>query len=164
MFKNSANNIVMLIAATCVVGLSILLTIAPLDKAIIVLNSLFAGSIFGIVFAYWRLIFATILGAPPFDRARQYALSVFIMWIAICMFVATSIFSRSTGHDPTPYTLTAAGRYLLIVAAWLQVTAPDFGMGFFAGKDRKILWTAVAIATIVAITLIIAQDNSLLAA
>jgi hypothetical protein len=163
MFKNPANNAIWSIIVGSLAGL-LTITIFPYDfkNVITVLNGLYVGSMFGIIFAYWRLIIATIVGHPPFDRARQYALSVFILWGALNCFIFGSVWSKSAGVDTHVYFYSIVGRYGGILAAWLQVTAPGFGEGFFHGRDRKVLWIAVAISTAVSAFLIFAQSQTIL--
>jgi hypothetical protein len=40
----------------------------------------------------------------------------------------------------------------------LQVTAPDFGLGLFHGRDRRVLWASVTIGLLVAIVTITLQQ------
>jgi hypothetical protein len=151
-----------IIFGACCVGFAALLVVFPILDLIIVLNSLYAGSLFGIIVAYWRLIIATVAGSPPFDRARQYALGVFILWAAYSGTVLISIYVHASGIATPTYLMIIASRYAAILAAWLQVTAPDFGEGFFAGRDRKVLWIAVALSIAASMVLIIAQDRTVL--
>ncbi len=164
MFQKFANNnrIVWLIFGWSFAGLAFLFALGPVQDLITLLNGILAGSLFGILFAYWRLAIATVVGAPPFDRARQYALSVFILWIVIAVLVFGSIWTRSSGVWTPPYFYAVAIRYGAIIAAWMQVTAPDFDEGFFSGKDRKVLWTAVLISTVSSLFFIFAQDQTIL--
>lgn len=162
MLSNRESKFIVSMMIIAIAILIAMLKLFPLNSLITVLNGVFIGSICGIVFAFWRLLKSTVIGAPPFDRARQYALSVFIMWIAIFLTALISIISRASGNDPVPYALVAASRYFVIIAAILQITAPDFGSSFFAGKDRKFLWTAVIIGLVVSSVLIFAQEQSVL--
>lgn len=163
MFTNPANNLVYAIGIIASIGFAAIAALIPLELSIVMLNGIYFGSIIGIVVTYWGLIKATIIGAPPFDRARQYALGVFAIWLAYTATVFISIISRAAGDDVTPYYIVAASRYVAIIAAWLQVTAPDFGDGFLFGRDRKILWSAVTISIIISIFIIFAQSQAVLA-
>lgn len=161
-YRNSANSVVIGIAAFALIGLSLILTILPLGKTIVMLNGIYAGSVIGIIFAYWRLIAATVIGDPPFDRARQYALGTFFLWSAYTATVFISIIVRASGGDPAPYMIVAGSRWIAIIAAWLQVTAPDFGDGFFGSADRKVLWIAVLISATLSVLMIVFQESALL--
>jgi hypothetical protein len=58
--------------------------------------------------------------------------------------------------------LTADVRYLCILAAILQITAPDFGLGLFHGRDRKTQWLGFVLGLTTAVGTIIFQDQTLL--
>lgn len=129
----------------------------PLDDVIIVLNGLFFGTAAAILVAYGRLLWNAILGIRPYDRVRQMTLGFFLCWVAYGLVVAASFYLRASGTDVNSTYLTAASRYAAVVAAVLQVTAPDFGLGIFHGRDRKVLYTSVAIGLAVAVASVYAQ-------
>lgn len=137
--------------------LFISLAMFPIAAVIIILNALFIASMFGIIFAYHRLIWASVFGDPPYNRAQQYALGVFLWGFALILGASTSVWIRVLDAEPTAYFTVAAARHAAIIGAWCQVTAPAFGEGFFAGSERKVLWSAVTISTIIAIILIMLQ-------
>lgn len=74
----------------------------------------------------------------------------------------SSIYARAEGALLTAPTLTAAVRYLFILAAILQITAPYFGLGLFHGSDRKTLWLGFVLGLIAAVSSIYFQDRTLL--
>lgn len=153
-------------ALTC--GLILLLLFAPLADTIIVLNGIFTGSMFAILFAYWRIIGAAfVTGSVRYSRVDQIALGFFLCWIGYDLQVAISIYYRILGInavniDDFTSMLIVASRYVAIVAAWLQVTAPDFGRGIFYGRERKILWFGVSLGMVISAVLIYAQDGAIL--
>jgi hypothetical protein len=131
------------------------------SELIMVLNGLFAGAMSAVVVAYGKLVWFAILGKRPYDDVRQMTLGFACGWAAICLGVAYSIYYRVTGdvQFPSSY-LVALSRYLAIIAACLQVTAPDFGLGIFHGRDRKVLWAGGIIGTIVATIVIMLQGGA----
>lgn len=134
--------------------------LGPADL-IVLLNGLFAGSIMAIAFAYHRLIWFAMLGRGEYNRVRQMTLGFAAVWGAVCVGAANSIWLRASGA-PIPTTeLAAAARYLTIVAAVLQVTAPDFGLGLFHGRDRRVLWTSFGLGSTVAALVILFQEGVL---
>lgn len=138
-------------------------TVMPLSEMITLFNGIFAGTVAAITVAYWRLLLNAVLGIRPYDRVRQMTLGFALCWLACILGVAISIYFRSAGVDVNSSLLTAASRYVAIIAAILQVTAPDFGRGLFHGRDRKVLATGVAVGMIVAVFMIFAQNSQVLA-
>jgi hypothetical protein len=137
-----------------------LVAYVDLETLIILLNGLFAGSMVAIVVAYHRLIIGAALG--EYTRVRQMTMGFAVVWIAVCLSSANSIIARSEGAALTAPAITAAVRYLCIIAAVLQITAPDFGLGLFHGRDRKILWTGFALGIATAVAAILFQDRTLI--
>lgn len=132
------------------------------ERLIIILNGLFVGSMVAIAVAYHKLILGAALGLGEYTRVRQMTMGFAITWIAICLSATSSIYARSEGAPLTAPALTAAVRYLCIIAAVLQITAPDFGLGLFHGRDRKVLWTGFGLGIIAALAAIMFQDQTLL--
>lgn len=156
------SRVILLIAALSAV-FCIALWALRIDKLIIVLNGLFIGTSVAIAIAYWRLFWDALIDGNPFNRARQMTWSFFAAYLAILFGALGSIYTRS--YDlPTQSTLMLAiGRYLAIVAAVGQVTAPDFGLGLFYGLDRKVLVGAILFGLVVAVILIWMQGTAALA-
>ena len=147
-------------AATMVAALyGVLRFILGPNDLIILLNGLFAGAMTAVVVAYGPLIAYAIVGKHPYDRVWQMTLGFAILWAAVCVGVANSVWLRAmTDYTPPPSDLTPIARYLAIVAACVQVTAPDFGLGIFHGRDRKVLWSAVSLGLLVAVGVIVLQQ------
>jgi hypothetical protein len=131
------------------------------DRTIVMLNGLFAGSMVAIVVAYHRLIWFAMLGRGEYDRVRQMTLGFAVCWAAVCVGVANSVMLRASGGYVPTSELTAVARYLAIIAAILQVTAPDFGLGLFHGRDRRVLWTGGTLGLISAALVIALQEGAL---
>lgn len=134
------------------------------DRLILVLNAVFIGTSVTLAAAYWRLFWDAVVDTNPFNRARQMTWSFMLAYLAILLGSLGSIYTRAYGL-PTQSTLVlAVARYLAIVAAIGQVTAPDFGLGLFYGLDRKILAGAILFGVLVTVILIWMQGTEAMAA
>jgi hypothetical protein len=162
MHDNLLLNKVLVAAALFALAFCGLISFFPLEALIITLNGIFAGTMAAVLVAYFSLLKNAILGVQPYDRVRQMTLGFFFCWTAYCLSVAASIYVRAAGVDVHPTVMTAASRYVAIIAAILQVTAPDFGLGLFHGRDRKILAGGAATGLVVALFAIYAQQMSIL--
>lgn len=157
-FKRVVNRV---IAAT--IGLSLLFfvlasAIEP-EALIVLLNGIFVGSMAAIFVAYWAILRNALLEITPYNRVRQMTLGFFLAWLAYGLIVAVSVNNNYQNADVSYSYATAASRYIAIVAAWLQVTAPDFGLGIFHGRDRKVLYTGVLVGAVVAAAVVWVQDD-----
>jgi len=157
MQKNLSVNIVLLLSAVALLIFYVLLNTFTPSNLIILLNGLLAGSMVSILIAYHELIWAAIVGNGAYNRIRQMTIGFFLCWLAISITLATSIYIRYSNAPSPAFVSIAFARYLAIIAAILQVTAPDFGLGFFHGRDRKILPVSVGIGFISAIIVMVLQ-------
>jgi hypothetical protein len=162
MYRNIALNRVIQVGVLLVALFGCLVLFVHLDNLIVILNGVFMGSMAAIIVAYWRLLLNAALGIFPFNRVRQMTLGFFLCWVAYNVGVLTSIYFRSRGVEVNSSILTAGGRYVAVIAAVLQVTAPDFGLGLFHGRERQTLWTGGMLGLLIAILAIAAQDSSVL--
>jgi hypothetical protein len=154
----------MLLWVTALAALfSILLVAVDLNSLIILLNGVFAGAMAAIVVSFGALLLSAVRGDAPYDRVRQFAVSVFLQWAIINGGVWLSIFYRSVDIPVNLTSFTPFLRYLAIIAAAMQVTAPDFGLGIFHGRDRRVLWTGLLVGSAVALAVIFLQTDSPLA-
>lgn len=154
------------VVAIAVLSTAIFLGLAyvfPMPHLLVLLNGVFAGTMAAVTVAYWRLLWNAVLGIRPYDRVRQMTLGFALCWAAYIISVLSSIYFQSTGLDINSSLFIAGSRYLAIIAAVLQVTAPDFGLGLFHGRDRKVLATGVVVGIIVAFVVVFAQADNLLA-
>lgn len=142
---------------------TLLVAFIPMPRLIVILNGGLAGTMGAVVVAYWRLLWNAVLGIRPYDRVRQMTLGFAMCWAAYILVVMISVYLRSSGAEINSSALTAASRYVAIIAAVLQVSAPDFGLGLFHGRDRKVLLTSVVVGFVVAIVITFAQTNGVLA-
>ena len=136
--------------------------ILPIKLFISILNGVFAGTMAALIVAYWRLLLNALLGVRPYDRVRQMTLGFVIAWMAYGIGVLVSIYLQSSGFDQRASMMVAFSRYVAIIAAVLQVTAPDFGLGLFHGRERKTLWTGIVLGLTVASIVTLMQGNEVL--
>lgn len=129
----------------------------PADHLIILLNSVFVGSMVSVAVAYHELIWQALAGDGIYDRIRQMTLGFALCWLVIVIGAATSIYIRLADLPAATYTSVAAMRYISIIAALLQVTAPDFGLGLFHGRDRKVLISSLGLGLLTAAVLSVLQ-------
>jgi hypothetical protein len=76
-----------------------------------------------IIVAYHRLIIGAALGLGEYNRVRQMTMGFAVAWSGICLSTLSSIYARWEGIPLTAPTLTAAVRFLFILAAIQQITA-----------------------------------------
>ena len=151
-----------LLAATVAILIFVAMAwLLPLRSLIIILNGLFFGAMASVVVAFWQLIKNSIKGVGPYDRVRQMTMSFFLQWTAYIGSAYGSVYLRSSGLTTVDMMTTAVFRYVAILAAVMQVTAPDFGLGLFHGRDRKALWTSLIVGlTVSAIVIFIQTDET----
>lgn len=131
-------------------------TTIPHVHLLVILNGMFVGALIGLTVAYLPLLWDAFAGVGEYSRGRQMALGVGIGWLGTTSIIWHSIYVRSLDAvvlaDPTFMSLF--GRYALIVAATVQVTAPDLGKPAFYGRDRRFLWSGLVIGFLVTVSLI----------
>ena len=153
--------VIAILAASALFAL--LVAFIPTPRLIVILNGIFAGTMGAVFVAYWRLLWNAVLGIRPYDRVRQMTLGFALCWTAYVLGVMVSIYLRSAGAEINTSVLTAASRYVAIIAAMLQVSAPDFGLGLFHGRDRKVLPASVGVGLLVVVFIMLAQTETVLA-
>lgn len=134
-------------------------TIFNLDNLIILLNGLFAGAIVAVGVTYSNIVWNSIFENGQYDRVRQMALGIALAWFGIVLAVLASIYSRANGDIAHYSELTAISRYAVIVAAIVQVTAPDLGDGIFFGRDRRLLYIGVVAGLVIALAVMMLQST-----
>lgn len=141
----------------------VLIQIFELNALIVFLNGGFGGAVAAVLVAFGPLIYNTIRNKEPYNRAREMALGWFGLWIAYVLVVYVSTESRSFGNIPKdPSYLTALSRWIAIYSAGLQVSAPDFGLGLFHGRERKVFYGALVVGLTVAAVLWYVQGQQVL--
>lgn len=155
-------NRVILSAFAAMAFFGVLVAAFPINTLIIILNGVFAGSMAALAVAYWRLLWNAVIGVRPYDRVQQMTIGFTLCWLAYSVSVTVSVVLQASGYPADVAYLVAASRYIAVVAAVLQVSAPDFGLGLFHGRDRKVLVTSVAIGLVVAAVVVYVQDHAAL--
>jgi hypothetical protein len=140
-------------------------TFANSNELVTLLNGVFIGSLCSVAFAYWPLIWGALRGVGKYNDVRQMTLGFFLGWICVALLLTASIMGRVIGTNSTSspdwlLLISVAGRYVGIIAAITQVTAPDFGLGLFHGRDRKVLFPALIIGLVVAWMVIYIQSDA----
>lgn len=128
-----------------------------LDNFIVILNGAFIGAGITYIVAFSDILRDAVFGHGPYDRVRQMALGMLIVWAAVAVAIVGSIWGRATGIVIQSSELTPIARYLSILGGMVQITAPDYGLGVLYGRDRKLLLLSFAAGIVVAIALIMAQ-------
>ena len=142
---------------------SLLCMVFTLDGLIVLLNGAFGGSIAGLLAAFSPLLYSIFRNREPYTRAQEMAIGWFALWVAYVLVAYVSVWNRAIGEvPPNPNYISALSRYVAVYAAIRQVSAPDYGLGFMYGRDRKILWASLAFGLVVATALWIIQDQALL--
>lgn len=136
------------------------------DKArlIVVMNAFVFGAIVSLVITYAQYIHYAISSEDSWNRARQFGISTAILWASVLIVVAASVIRHSGSSYDIGSTnfLDYLFRYLVIIAATMQVFAPDYGERLFYSKERKSLIWGSVIGVVVAIFLIVMQAENFL--
>lgn len=156
-------NRVFLISTLALALFLFLVHAVPLTTLIITLNGLFTGTVAALMISFGPILYHSLAGIDPYGRVRQMTIGFALCWFAYGLAVYTSVYFRSSGVDVNGSVMTALSRYVAVIAAVLQVTAPDFGLGIFHGRERKTLWTGAAVGLIIAVVIIYAQQTQALA-
>jgi len=140
----------------------------PLDSLIVLLNGAFIGTMLAITVAYGRLFYDAMadkvrFGREMTDDVRQMVISFLACWLAYGIIVGSSFYVRAADEPVTSMLATAVSRYIAILAAVGQITAPDYGVSVFYGRDRKFLWLALGFGVLAGITAVVMQEQQTLA-
>jgi hypothetical protein len=135
----------------------------PAERLLVLLNGVLAGCMAAIIVAYGKLMWNALTGVHGYDRVRQMTLGFFLCWTCVATSLLASIYVRAADIPAPALLIVCVGRFLAITAAVLQVTAPDFGLGLFHGRDRKVLTASVIIGLLVAVAVVYGQEATVLA-
>lgn len=127
------------------------------NDLIVLLNGLLVGSLVSVAFAFSRLMFYAVFDGDQYTRSRQYAIGVMLCWVVIAIGTSVSIYVNAINLPVPVFLAVAFARFLAIIAAILQVTSPDFGLGVMYGRDRKMMYLSMVIGAAVAFAAIVAQ-------
>ena len=128
-------------------------TISARDLMLI-LNGVCVGALVSIGVAYGPLVWRAIAGDEPLDNARVMAIGFAALWFAI----GTSIANSLTVLHVTEIGLLV--RYQIIMAAGLQVFAPDLGFGWLYGRDRRTFIGASIVGLLTALGILYMQPGA----
>ncbi len=131
----------------------------PPRSMLILMNGLFVGAMVGVAVTFGQLLWSVLLGHRPYDRVRQMTLGMATHWIATSLLIGSSIVLVSADAGQQTAFAGLAGRYLAVVAATLKVTAPDYGLGIFYGRDRKLLIAGLILGGLAAACVIVFQQT-----
>jgi|WetSurMetagenome_2_1015567.scaffolds.fasta_scaffold542253_2 hypothetical protein len=157
MFQSKAIRVITGAAVSLAALYAILQIVLGLDDFIILLNGAFVGAGITYIIAFSDILRDAVTGKGPYDRVRQMALGMIIVWCALVVGIIASVYGRASGRYMSYSELTPMSRYLAIVGGIVQITAPDIGQGLFYGRDRRLLIFALGVGIIVALVLILVQ-------
>ncbi len=150
-------NRVAAVAALAVALLAVLIWLVPSRALLIALNGILAGAMVTVTIAYGKLAFLALF-SKPYGRVEQMGLSLMMLWMALAILVSGSVYLLMTGQNPRVAYIVSSGCYMAIAAAILQVTAPDFGMGPFQGRNGKMLMAGIVAGLAAGLGVIYLQD------
>lgn len=126
---------------------------------ITILNGAFIGVLIAVGVAYREILWAAVSNRAEYDGPRQFALGVAFLWAGMILSRFYSVLYRSQvdlgwlqSSPMIPISITFA-----IIGGILQISAPDFGTGLFATRDRKRLWFSCTIGALVGFVVIMFQ-------
>lgn len=163
MLKFISNNVIhyMLLASAVFCALWAMLDVSFL---ITVLNGAFFGTMFGITVAYAPLFWRSLRNDETLEPdVQQMVLSFLGTWAAYVLVVYASVYLRMADMPVSSLLVSAISRYIAIVSAIAQITAPAYGKAFFYGRERKSLYVGLASGIVMAILLVVAQTSTVLA-
>lgn len=157
-------------------GISALVTFALIFGALIflfpngeaheVLNGVYVGIALVIFLVFRRVTFDTLLGRGEYRRAQRMALGLALLWIAFNLRTLASILYRATNNQQwvLDLPLGALVTYIAILAGYLQITSPGFGMepGYIHGQSRRWIVFSFAVSILVGFGVIWLQRASTL--
>lgn len=158
MLTKLGNKLVLGIILSCALFLTLYAALPP-RHMLILMNGLFVGAMVGVAVTFGQLLWSAIMGHRPYDRVRQMTLGMATHWLATSLLIGSSIMLVATDAGQQTTFAGLAGRYLAVVAATLKVTAPDYGLGIFYGRDRKLLIAGLILGGLAAACVIVFQQT-----
>lgn len=137
-------------------------SLLPISLLVAICNGMLVGVGVALAIAYGPLILSSVF-KRPYDRVRQMTIGIFLLWIALALPVSGSIYQKMADLPNQNTMMVASGRFVAIIAAILQVTAPDFGKGMLYGRDRKMLAVGILTGAITAWLVTVGQTEMILA-
>jgi hypothetical protein len=140
-----------------------LASVMPTDTLIVVLNGVYIGAMFGIAVCFGGMILDAMTGKEEYDDVSQMVTSMFGTWVALSIAFGVSAYLRAADMSSSSLLASAFARYVGILSAVGQITAPTLGERFFAGRDRKVLWASLFVGLGTAVAVTAAQTYEVLA-
>lgn len=140
-------------------GYLFLFNLASMDTLIVFLNGAFVGTIAAIIVAFAPLMKNALSIGPAYSRVEQMALGIFVLIAAVVVLAFNSVYFRTLGTELPTTPVTALGRYLSICGMIMIITAPDYDQGLFYGRDRRLLWAALATGIVAATIIVLMQTG-----
>lgn len=133
------------------------------EDMIVILNGLFFGSVVALAVIMRKLGWNAFMGRLKYGDATVFTLGLCLVLAAVVMGVSSSVWLRATGVNVPSLTLTAFARYTVSVGFIVISYAPDFGLGLFDSRDRRLVLISVGVGIAVAASVILAQTYEVLA-
>lgn len=131
-----------------------------------VLNGIYVAVAFVIFLVFRKVTLDTLLGKGEYKRAQRMALGLTLLWFAFNLRTLQSILYRATSNEQwiLDLPLGALVTYLAIIAGYLQITSPGFGMhqGYVHKQGRLWIGFAAILGAIVGFGVIWLQRASTL--
>lgn len=159
MFKDLTLNRAFGTLSLIATGYLFLFNLADMDTLIVFLNGAFVGTIAALIVAFTPLMRNALSVGSAYSRVEQMALGIFILIAAVVVLAFNSVYFRSIGTELPTTPITALGRYLSICGMVMIITAPDYDKGLFYGRDRRLLWAALATGIVIATIIVIMQSG-----
>ncbi len=119
---------------------------------LLLLNAFYIGQMVAIASSFGPYFIYIIFSYDPYTRARQYALTTGLQHLSYLLVVTYSITARRYGG----YGAVAVdwqlllSRYVILIAGFLQLMAPDLGRPLLYGMSRKALWAGSIVGMVTA--------------
>lgn len=122
----------------------LLLIFVPTPTLITLLSGVAIGSLVGISVIFAPFLWEAFKPRGVYSGTQQMLLGIFLLWLVMIIRVLWNAFYRSMGSPEylRDSFVLAISLYLLIISAFLQATAPDFGEKAFGTPDRRVIWIA----------------------
>lgn len=118
-----------------------------------VLNGVYVGVAVVIFLVFRKVTFDTLFGRGEYRRAQRMALGIALLWTAFNLRTLISILYRATDNQEwiLDLPLGALVTYTAIIAGWLQITSPGFGVspGYIHGQSRAWIWFSILVSIVV---------------
>jgi len=147
-WRNYLHSVILLLTLLFIAGLAWIKSTIFL----IILNSLMFGTFMSVAITYGYFFGYTIFVKSEWSREKQFIISTGLLWMFIMLTGIYSYTHRTVTPDveiPADWMLLLT-RYIAIVAAVMQVFAPDMGESLYYGVHRKVMLAGIVVGGLVA--------------